>query len=623
MKVPEKGFVLMGFDNQNQIGLYSSQKSKKNPKTDERLSIKSIVNKRRMTFMRKSGVFNYVEAAAGELVPNTVKTAEDIEIILKALNSHFIFTNLTDEDKEVVANAMQLYTFLPNTYVFMQNMPSKSYYVIKTGAIEVIVNGKRVNKIHDGEGFGELALLDDNPRSASLKCVEPTTLWGLDKNIFRSVIQEMNTQIYEENRLFLEKVPLLETLNNKQKDILATSLVSVKYYTGQKIISEGETGNQLYFVKEGVVSVLKGAQEIKRIYPGEYFGENALINNVPRTATCIALEGLVKCMCLSRDTLQKVLNNKLQDIIEKNTILEAIKKSSMFYMLSKSQKESLQKIITEKKYKAGDVVISSGTPCSSKIYIIISGRLQYATNSLIVCDKGTLLGDAYVASSENTDAKYHDDLIAGSDMKVGEITRYQFEMAIGGRFQDVVKENAASNVLRKIFIFSGIEVYNIKYLLQMISIEKFVHTKIIINEGVPNSSVYAVKTGKVDVFKAGNLIKTIYKLGYFGERILVTDENSIHTYVANGKVTLWSIKISELSKILNDKMKKLLRSRIEMEDENTDLKDFKVLRKIGRGILSRVYLLKSKKNILYALKTVSRKKIHKLGISQQLLVKFI
>ena len=161
-------------------------------------------NKRKSTLSRKEKLYN--EASAGEIMKNVTKTPEDAKAILAALNSHFIFKSLTDEDKEIVLDTMQLYSFKSDTFVYLQKMPSKSYYVIRTGSVDIIINGRKVNSIHEGEGFGELALLQDSSRSTSVKCTEPTTLWALDRITFKTVAKEMNIKIYEQNRAFLEKV---------------------------------------------------------------------------------------------------------------------------------------------------------------------------------------------------------------------------------------------------------------------------------------------------------------------------------------------------------------------------------------------------------------------------------
>ena len=600
------------------------KKVKKNQVQDENAAVKELSKKRRSSAMGRENS-TYVEAAAGEIIVDASKTLDDRQKIIAALNNHFIFTSLTDEDKEMVAEAMQLYQFMPESIVFMQGMPSKSYYVVRTGILEVIVNGKRVNKIHPGEGFGELALLHDNPRSATLKCLEFTSLWGVERQTFRKVIEEMNTQIYEQNREFLEKVTLLNSLSSLQKDSLAASLVSYKYYSGQKIITEGETGNQLYIIKEGVVVVQRGTQEIAKLHAGSYFGEMALLNNTPRSATCVAVEGPVKCMCLSRETLQKTLNNKLQDIIEKNTIMEAINKSEQLSLLNKEQKEMIVKEVEshEHTYKPGDIVISMGSSCKSKIYIIISGRLQFAKTSFSFCDKGNCVGDSYVTKSHGEELKYEDDLIAAADMKVGEMTKFQFEMAIGGKYDEVVKENAATNVLKKVNLFSTLDNPKMKELFGMIRIEKFNDSEIILREGMPCNSVYVVKRGKVDVFKSGNLVRSITKHDYFGERGVLNNDTSMATYVANGSLTLWSISNIEFFGILNDKMRLQLNLRISYENEDVELQNLQIIKKLGKGMFARVYLVKTENGAYYALKSVSRRKVNKFAINEQLIVSSI
>ena len=123
-----------------------------------------------------------MEADGADILDEYIdKKDEDRKVIMNALRNHFIFTSLTEEDKEMVSEAMSLYSFDPGSIVFKQNYPAKSYYVLRTGLLEVIVNNRKVNKIRPGEGFGELALLHDNLRSATVKSIERSTLWVIDR----------------------------------------------------------------------------------------------------------------------------------------------------------------------------------------------------------------------------------------------------------------------------------------------------------------------------------------------------------------------------------------------------------------------------------------------------------
>lgn len=91
--------------------------------------------------------------------------------------------------------------------------------------MEVIVNEKTKRELKAGDGFGELALLYNAPRSATVRALEHCYLWGIDRNTFRRAVEEMITKEYEENRKFMEVVRFFHNLTNEQKDAIAAVLI--------------------------------------------------------------------------------------------------------------------------------------------------------------------------------------------------------------------------------------------------------------------------------------------------------------------------------------------------------------------------------------------------------------
>lgn len=57
-----------------------------------------------------------------------------------------------------------------------------------------------------GDSFGELALLYNAPRSASVRAIDKTLLWAIDRNSFKTAVEEINTKDFDENRKFLDNV---------------------------------------------------------------------------------------------------------------------------------------------------------------------------------------------------------------------------------------------------------------------------------------------------------------------------------------------------------------------------------------------------------------------------------
>ena len=92
----------------------------------------------------------------------------------------------------------------------------------------------------------------------------------------------------------LRLVPLFAELQPKQIRSLARWATSRTYSAGQVIVLEGQTGMGLYFIQSGEVKITKqsahGEREIRRMGPGESFGEIALLDDKPRSATVTAVE---------------------------------------------------------------------------------------------------------------------------------------------------------------------------------------------------------------------------------------------------------------------------------------------------------------------------------------------
>jgi len=71
------------------------------------------------------------------------------------------------------------------TNLFEQNKPGLFFFIVASGFLQVMVGSKVVNMLTTGEGFGELALMHDSPRSATIRVKTTASLWGLSRGAFR------------------------------------------------------------------------------------------------------------------------------------------------------------------------------------------------------------------------------------------------------------------------------------------------------------------------------------------------------------------------------------------------------------------------------------------------------
>jgi predicted MFS family arabinose efflux permease len=98
----------------------------------------------------------------------------------------------------------------------------------------------------------------------------------------------------------LRAIPLFSPLPPAALERLATSLQAMRFASGEPIVQQGETGDHFYVLTDGSVEVEADGRSLGRFSPGYFFGEIALLRDVPRTATVRAVEP-VEVQALERD----------------------------------------------------------------------------------------------------------------------------------------------------------------------------------------------------------------------------------------------------------------------------------------------------------------------------------
>jgi cGMP-dependent protein kinase len=103
---------------------------------------------------------------------------------------------------------------------------------------------------------------------------------------------------------------------------------------------EGDWGDLFYIIKDGSVRVTQRNKEIRKMFKGEFFGDQALLYNCERTATVTAITEVV-CLSLSRDHLTEIFGNKFAQILYKNSIRIALERSKTLKNLHAKQFSAL------------------------------------------------------------------------------------------------------------------------------------------------------------------------------------------------------------------------------------------------------------------------------------------
>jgi CRP-like cAMP-binding protein len=92
----------------------------------------------------------------------------------------------------------------------------------------------------------------------------------------------------------LKSVPLFAGLSDRDVKRLANSLSERTFPAGHEIAVEGKEGVGFFVIESGEVSVSRGGEHIRTLGPGDYFGEMAVIDQGPRSASVVA-DSDVRC----------------------------------------------------------------------------------------------------------------------------------------------------------------------------------------------------------------------------------------------------------------------------------------------------------------------------------------
>jgi len=107
----------------------------------------------------------------------------------------------------------------------------------------------------------------------------------------------------------LRSIPLFSRLTQGQLSSVLSSSHAVEYQPGVRIVTEGEKGKGFFVLARGTVGVSISGKDVSTLGPGSYFGEIAVIDGGPRTAT-IGAESAVSALELTRPALLRLIDRE-------------------------------------------------------------------------------------------------------------------------------------------------------------------------------------------------------------------------------------------------------------------------------------------------------------------------
>lgn len=254
------------------------------------------------------------------------KTSEQKERLANTLSKSFIFSGLQAKDLDVILGAMEESVFEAGERVITEGEDGEHLYVIEEGepVCKKLIDGEQkiVKTCSPGDVFGELALLYNCPRAASVETVSRSVCWKLDRSTFNHVVKEAATKRSMQYDKFLKNVSVFSSMDSYERSHIVDVLKLESYKKGEYVVVQGDPGSRFYIVEEGTLSAMKkmdGETEPRNVMDlksGDYFGELALLKNQPRAASILVTSDEAKVVWIDRKSFTSLLG-PLQDILSR------------------------------------------------------------------------------------------------------------------------------------------------------------------------------------------------------------------------------------------------------------------------------------------------------------------
>lgn len=230
----------------------------------------------------------------------------DIDNISKLIQSSPVFNNVPIESIAEMAKLGHVNDIKPGVHVIVQGNMADHVFILLAGEVEIrkrdTTNGyvQRLTSLQTGSVFGEMAIFNRTPRTADVVATQTSKVFKISAENFKKIFNpedesskfsSIADRIILTQHLFSN--PLFANMAHETLQIFY-NYGTVEHIEANKSIIEQDTmSDDFYFILRGAVKIFLNGEVVSSLKQGDFFGEIAILQSVPRTASVRALEETV------------------------------------------------------------------------------------------------------------------------------------------------------------------------------------------------------------------------------------------------------------------------------------------------------------------------------------------
>ena len=359
------------------------------------------------------------------------------------LKAHPIFATLDGPILGEIAKAMRTHVAKPDEIIIKKGEAGEHFFVVSDGECQAFLSedasGAAVATYHTHDSFGELALLYDSPRAATVKATKVSKLYKLGRIQFRNLVMEAMQKGKAGLEERLRQVALLAGLYANEISRLAEAMEPETFKDGDYIETMGAPADSLSIILSGEVACHKDDGQELRLAEGAIFGESCLKHlhkagepPAKRQAHVVAV-GEVRCARLSANHITDILG-PLQQALDLAFMRKVLCSVEIFAGLDPGELSALLTAMESKHVMKGETVITQGQK-GTTFYVVKMGSVDVtaaqgagsAPTKLTTLKSGDFFGERSLLTEEPTVAS----VIAAEGTELMCLPKHKFEQLLG------------------------------------------------------------------------------------------------------------------------------------------------------------------------------------------------
>ncbi|XP_054860556.1 cGMP-dependent protein kinase 1-like isoform X2 [Amphiprion ocellaris] len=223
-----------------------------------------------------------ISALSHVTLPFYAKSPKSKELIKEAILDNDFMKNLELSQIQEIVDCMSPVDYGMEACIIKEGDVGSLVFVMEEGKVEVTKEGMKLCTMGPGKVFGELAILYNCTRTATVRTLVPVKLWAIDRQCFQTIMMRTGLIKHAEYMEFLKSVPTFQGLAEETLSKLADVMEETHYEDGDYIIRQGARGDTFFIISKGKVNVTQGDSanqepiHLRELSKGDWFGERAL-----------------------------------------------------------------------------------------------------------------------------------------------------------------------------------------------------------------------------------------------------------------------------------------------------------------------------------------------------------